>query len=508
METILSMLLLFCTCSFLLVLIKLGFSSTHKNLPPSPPSLPLIGHLHLYKKPLNRTLVSLSNQYGPILYLRFGSRPVLVISSPSAAEECLTKNDVTFANRPRLIAGKFMGNNYTTMPFASYGDHWRNLRRITTLEIFSSARLNMFSNIRHDEVKSLIKRLAGGCIHEYRTVEMKPWFFGLVLSIMMRSISGKSYYGEEHSEEAMRFEEIVEETFAMGGASNVVDFLPVLRWVGSRGTEKKFAELKRKRDEFLKELLEQQRRLKRNGGGGDGLVKMTLIDVLLTLQVNESDYYTDDIIIGIIWIMLSAGTDTSAGTMEWAMSLLLNNPEVIKKAQLEMDNNIEPGRLIQESDMSKLPYLQCIITETLRMYPAGPLLLPHESSHDCVVGGYTIPGGTMLLVNLWAIQNDPSLWNEPTKFKPERFEGLKETRDGFKLMPFGSGRRRCPGEGLAMHVLGLVLGTLIQCFDWERVGDDLVDMTEGSGLTLPKAQPLVAKCKPRAKMANLISQLE
>ena len=205
--------------------------------------------------------------------------------------------------------------------------------------------------------------------------------------------------------------------------------------------------------------------------------------------------------------MLSAGTDTSAGTMEWAMSLLLNNPEALVKAQAEIDSHLGKSRLIDELDMAELPYLRGIIKETLRMYPAAPLLVPHESSEECTVGGFRVPGGTMLLVNIWAIQNDPMLWAEPEKFKPERFQGPEGQRNEFMFSPFGAGRRGCPGEGLAIRVVGLALGSLIQCFEWERVGEEMVDMSEGTGLTMPKAHSLVAKCRPRPSMLNLLSQL-
>lgn len=168
--------------------------------------------------------------------------------------------------------------------------------------------------------------------------------------------------------------------------------------------------------------------------------------------------------------MLSAGTDTLSGTMEWAMSLLLNNPETIVKAQAEIDKHIGQSRLIEESDLANLPYLRGIINETLRMYPAGPLLPAHESSEECTVGGFRVPRGTMLLVNVRAIQNDPKIWAEPMKFKPERFLGLEERRDGFMLLPFRAGRRGCPGEGLATRIVGLALGSLIQCFGCKRDG--------------------------------------
>lgn len=205
--------------------------------------------------------------------------------------------------------------------------------------------------------------------------------------------------------------------------------------------------------------------------------------------------------------MLIAGSDTTVVTTEWALSLLVNNPDVLEKAQIEIDNHVGQDRLINESDIANLPYLRCIIAETMRLYPAGPLLVPHESSADCKVGGYFIPGGTMLIVNLWAIQNDPKLWEEPRRFVPERFEGFEGTRDGHKFMPFGSGRRACPGEGLAMRMMGLVLGSLLQCFNWERIGKELVDMTEGPGLTMPKLRPLVVRCQPRMTMASQLNQI-
>nr|WQI83140.1 CYP81B303 [Corydalis yanhusuo] len=500
---------------FLLFLALIFFTKrlfkTPKNLPPTPPSLPILGHLHLLKKPLHRTLSKFSNKFGPIISLRFGSRPVLVISSPSLAEECFTTNDVVFANRPRLLIGKHLGYNYTNLVWAPYGHNWRNLRKITTLEIFSSNRLQMFSNIRTDEVKSMVKRFGSGFENggEYRTVEMKQTLFELTLNVMMRMVAGKRYYGEEveDMEEAKRFREMVVETFYLAGASNIADFLGGLKWLGINGLEKRVVRLKEKRDVFFRGLIEE-RRAKTMMNNDEERSKLTMIDVLLSSQKNEPEYYSDQMIIGVIGVLLSAGTDTSAGTMEWAMSLLVNNPEVIKKAQAEIDIIVGQDRLLNESDLAKLPYLHAIIIETLRLYPAGPLLVPHESSEECTIGGYKIPRGTMLLVNLWAIQNDPKLWDEPRNFKPERFEGLEgERREGYKLMPFGTGRRGCPGEGLAMRVVGLGLGCLIQCFEWDRVGKELEDMTEGPGLTLPKAQPLEAKCRPRPNMVHLLSQL-
>ncbi|XP_060199367.1 cytochrome P450 81Q32-like [Lycium barbarum] len=495
-----------------LYIITKHFIRKFKNHPPAPFLVfPFIGHLYLFKKPLQRTLAKISNQHGPVLLLQFGSRKVLLVSSPSASEECFTKNDIIFANRPHLMAGKHLGYNFTSMAWSSYGDHWRNLRRITSVEMFSTHRLQMFHGIRVDEVKSMVKRLNSSAMAE-KSVDMKTMFFELMLNVMMRTIAGKRYYGEnvEDIEEATRFREMVQETFRIGGATNVGDFLPALKLL-VRKLEKSLVVLQQNRDEFMQDMIKNcRKRMKKEGTVTDSEIernKKSLIEVLLTLQEKEPEYYKDEIIRSLMLVLLAAGTDTSVGTMEWALSLMLNHPETLKKAQAEIDERIGHERLVDESDINNLPYLRCIINETFRMYPPGPLLVPHESSEETTVGGYRVPGGTMLLVNLWAIHNDPKLWDEPRKFKPERFEGLEGVRDGYKLMPFGSGRRSCPGEGLAVRMVALSLGCIIQCFDWQRIGNELVDMTEGTGLTLPKAQPLLAKCKPRPIMANLLSQI-
>ncbi|XP_065881476.1 cytochrome P450 81Q32-like [Euphorbia lathyris] len=491
---------------FLIIyLITTHFFSKIRNLPPSPfPTLPIIGHLHLLNKPLHRSLSLLSQRYGPVLLLHFGLRRVLVVSSPSIVEECFTKNDIVFTNRPRLLAGKHLGYDYTSLAWVPYGDLWRNLRKLSSLEILSSHRLQSLSTIRTSEVKLLIRRLYR---NKEEIVDLKSAFFELMLNMMMRMIAGKRYYGEnvEEVEEAARFQGIVRETFQLAGV-NLGDFVPLLGVL--KGEERRFVELQKKRDGFIQDLIEEHRKQMaiRSQSPCEERNK-TLIEVLLSLQESDSEWFTDQIIKSLMLALLGAGTDTSAATMEWAMSLLVNNPEILIKAQNQIDKLIGHDHLMSESDASKLPYLQCIINEVMRMYPAGPLLVPHESSRECYIGGYRIPSGTMLLVNLWSIQNDPKVWDEPQKFKPERFEGVEGGRDGFRLMPFGSGRRSCPGEGLALRMLALALGSLLQCFEWERVSQEMVDMTAGFGLTMPKAQALLVKCKPRPSMLEVLSQL-
>ncbi|ONI02892.1 hypothetical protein PRUPE_6G227000 [Prunus persica] len=463
----------------------------YKNLTPSPLSLPILGHLHLLKIPIHRTLQRLSQNHGPVISLWFGSQRVVIVSSSSAAQECFTKNDVVLANRPSMLIGKHLAYNNTTTATSQYGDHWRNLRRIGSTEIFSTSRLNAFLNVREDEVKHLLLKLSENVHDDFAKVELKSMFYELTFNIIMRMVAGKRYYGEDASvdkEEARQFREIMKEVFAYTGVANPVDFLPVLNWVGSeRGYEKKVMKLARKTDAFMQGLIDEHRSKDKNGS--------TMIDHLLSLQDSQPEYYSDQIIKGLILDMVLAGTDTSSVTLEWAMSNLFNHPDVLKRARAELDAQLGQERLVKEHDISKLPYLQSIISETLRLYPAAPILLPHFSTDDCAIGGYKVPRGTMVLVNAWAIHRDPKLWDDPQSFIPERFGSGYDLSS--QLMPFGLGRRSCPGSGLAQRTLGLTLGSLIQCFDWARISEKEIDMTEGKGFTMPKVMPLEVMCKAR-----------
>lgn len=202
--------------------------------------------------------------------------------------------------------------------------------------------------------------------------------------------------------------------------------------------------------------------------------------------------------------MLLAGTDTSSVTVEWAMTALLNHPDKLDKARAEIDNLVGDDRLINESDISKLPYLQHIISETMRLFPAAPMLVPHVASADCKIGGYDVPRGAMVIVNAWGIHRDPTVWDDPTSFRPERFEGGEIGAP--KLLPFGMGRRSCPGNVLALRMVTATVGSLIQCFEWRRIGRDMVDLAEGKGVSMPKAVPLEAMGKARKVVRTVLEQ--
>nr|XP_043614590.1 cytochrome P450 81Q32-like [Erigeron canadensis] len=481
--------------------------STKSNIAPSPSSLPIIGHLHLLNGLLHRILQNLSSKHGPIVALRFGNRPVIIISSPSAVEECFIENDIVLANRPLFLSGKYLHYDYTTIGFAPYGQLWRDLRRVMNLELFSTTRLKSYMGVREHEVRSFIKNLYQDIFEDYFTrVEMRSRIEAISFNILMIIVAQKRYYGNEVDdfEEASEFKDLTRDMFEILAEPNPGDFVPFLKWIDFRGFKKRLLELARKFDSFSQKLIDEIR-CKRRSSFLDQEKGKTFIDAMLSLQESQLEYYTDNIIKGNIMTLLQAGTDTSSVTIEWAMSLLLNHPNVLRKARAELNKYIGHERLVQEADLPNLPYLQCVINETLRLFPSAPLLVPHEPSEDCTIGGYNVARGTIVIVNAWAIHRDPAVWEDPLSFKPERFENVD--KEGYRFIPFGMGRRQCPGSGLAGRVVGLTLASLIQCFEWKRIGEELVGLSEGNGLTMPKKEPLQAMCKTRKEMSHVLKNL-
>ena len=195
--------------------------------------------------------------------------------------------------------------------------------------------------------------------------------------------------------------------------------------------------------------------------------------------------------------LLAAAMDTSATTIDWALTELMRHPRIMKKVQKELENVVGLERMVDESDLDSLEYLDMVVKETMRLHPALPLMVPHESLEDCTINDYHIPRKSRLLINVWAIGRDPSVWTEPDKFNPERFFGSSIDLRGhdFELIPFRSGRRSCPRMQLGLPVVRLVLAQLVHCFNWELPNDMLpteLDMTEEFGLTTPRAKHLLA----------------
>ncbi|CAL4898258.1 unnamed protein product [Urochloa decumbens] len=477
-------------------------TNSHGRRTPTPPALPVLGHLHLLKKPLHRCLAALASRYGDgggLLHLKFGAKPVVLITSPAVADECFTVHDVALADRPGLASRRMLTEDCPAISIANYGPFWRQLRRLATVHALCAHRLASTAAVRDAEARAMAARLCRG--GPGAAVSIKAAAFEFAVNVIMTMVAGERM----PEEQVLRFKELTEAGSAAIGAANRQDYLPALRLLDLGRTARRLAAIAKARRQFSQSLIDDYRR-RHPSGTSEIETPRTVIGDLLRQQQEVSPEPLDDVVVRTVCLsLLQAGTDTSSSTIEWVMALLLNNPDVLKKAIDEIHSTVGTSRLLQESDLGNLPYLRCIITETLRLYPLGPNLIPHEASRDCVIAGHAVVRGTMVLVDAYSMQRDPNMWKDPEKFMPERF--MDENPDGGRrwMMPFGMGRRRCPGEGLALRTMGMALGIMLQCFKWEREKE--VDMSEGSGITMPMAVPLVAVCRPCARMQSLLKTI-
>jgi hypothetical protein len=331
-------------------------------------------------------------------------------------------------------------------------------------------------------------------------VDVRSMVAALIFDMIVRIVTDKSCLGGE--EEVQEFKELIKHTTSLLGAFNAGDYFPFLRWLDLQGCERAMKKLSKRRDEILQRVINAHRdRAKME------MVEKnkSLVDVLIHLvDKGEADFCSNDTIIKATTIsMIIAAMETSSNVAEWAMASLLQRPDALKRAQEELDIVIGRDRVLEESDLPNLKYLEAIVKETLRLYPAGPLLLPRVATEPCTIGGYHVPAGTRLMVNAWVIHRDPAMWDRPNEFEPERFMKYSSSIldvDGhdFRYIPFGYGRRSCPGMSLAMVMLPFIVGRLLQSFHWSiPQGGGRLSMEEAPSIALSKAVPLQSAIKPR-----------
>ncbi|XP_038899384.1 cytochrome P450 CYP82D47-like [Benincasa hispida] len=489
-------------------------AKAHPNkLPPEPThSWPLIGHLHLLSTvdPTHITFAKMADAYGPIFTLKLGMSRALIVSNWEIAKECFTTNDRVFASRPKLVASKLLGYDHAMIGLSPYGSHWRHVRKIVTLELFTNHRVEQLQHIRIFEVQTSIKKLYELCVKNRNNnenkalVEMKTWFGDITLNTVFRIVVGKQFStavdGSGNGKEDYRktFRDYFE-WFAVFVPS---DLFPFLKWLDLGGHEKAMKKTAKMVDEVFDKWIEEHQQ-KRNFGKVE-MKEQDFMDVMLSdvkddkqPSKHDANIVTKATCLGLIL----AGSDTTTITMVWALSLLLNNQEVVRRAQRELDEHVGRQRQVRESDIKNLVYLQAIVKETLRLYPAAPILFPHESLKDCVVAGYHIPAGTRLIVNVQKLQRDPQIWEDPSKFHPERFLTTHKDIDvrgqNLQLIPFGSGRRMCPGISFALQLMHLTLANLLHGFEISRPSKELLDMEESVGMTSIKKNPLKVVLTPR-----------
>ncbi|KAM7494937.1 hypothetical protein LguiB_029546 [Lonicera macranthoides] len=483
------------------LLLKLLLHPRRPNkLPPGPKPWPVIGNLHQVGPNPHRSFHSLSKTYGPLLLLRFGSRPVVVASSPHMAELFLKTHDLVFASRPTTAAGKYTSYNYSDMLWAPYGPHWRQARQIYLTEILSPKKLETYEYILEEEKKSFIRRLY--TIGGDESIKLREELTRYTLSSISRMVLGNKDFGISVRIEELQ--EMLDEWFFLNGVFNIGDWIPWLGFLDLQGYVKRMKGLSRKFEKFHNYVISDHKG--NNNKRRELGEKEDMVDVLLKLanDPNLEVKLTNDCVKGLIQNLLAGGTDTSATTVEWAILELLKHPNILKRATQELQNVIGNQRWVQEKDFSQLPYIESIIKETLRLHPLTTLLPPHFAIENCKIDGYDIPKGTTVFVNTWSIGRDPKCWDEPEEFKPERFLGENANIDitgrSFELLPFGSGRRRCPGYRLGLKVVRSTLANLLHGFVWKLPNDmkaEDICMEEFYGLTTHPRVSLSLILEPR-----------
>ncbi|PHT80845.1 hypothetical protein T459_13860 [Capsicum annuum] len=315
-------------------------------------------------------------------------------------------------------------------------------------------------------------------------------------------VFGKKYMDDEFDERG--FKDVIEETVILTATPDMGEFIPFLDVFDLQGLTHRMKELAKIFDDFLEKVIYEHVQDSKE----DKQTKDIVDTMMNIMQSGEAEFEFDRRNVKAIMLdMLIASMDTSATTIDWIFTELIRHPKVMKKLQNELEQIVGLNRMVEESDLEKLVYLDMVIKEGFRLHPIAPLLVPHESIEDCTIDGFDIPKGSRILVNTWAIGRDPEIWPEPEKFMPERFVGSNIDLRGrdFQLLPFGSGRRSCPGLHLGLTIVRLVLAQLVHCFDWELPNDmkpNDLDMTEKFGLVMARAQHL--RAIPTHRLENIL----
>ncbi|EOA30355.1 hypothetical protein CARUB_v10013477mg [Capsella rubella] len=462
------------------------------DLPPSPPSLPVIGHLHLLLSVLvHRSLQKLSTKYGSILYVRVFSFPVVLVSSASVAYEIFRTHDVNISSRgfpptdDTLFAGSF---SFISAP---YGDYWKFMKKLLVTNLLGPQALERSRGVRTDELDRFYKNLFDKAMKK-ESVEICAEVLKLGNNSICKMIMGRSC--SEENGEAERVRALVTELDALTKKILLANMLRMgFKKLVVALFKKEMMDVSCRFDELLERILvEHEEKLNMHHQGAD------LMDTLLAAYRDENAEYkiSRNHIKSFFSDLLFASTDTLVQTTQWAMAEIINNLIVLERLRGEIDSVVGKTRLIQETDLPNLPYLQAVVKEVLRLHPPGPLF-GRFSQEGCRVGGFYVAEKTTIMVNAYAVMRDPGSWEDPDEFKPERFlassrsEQEKERREqAIKYIPFGSGRRSCPGENLACFFIGTAIGVMVQGFEW-RIKEEKINMAEAViGLSLTMAHPL------------------
>ncbi|XP_019174216.1 PREDICTED: cytochrome P450 CYP82D47-like [Ipomoea nil] len=503
--------------AFYVVFHYLANSSKPRRKQKSPPEAggawPILGHLHIFRggsKLPHIALGELADKYGPAFTIRMGVQRVLVVSDWKLAKELSTTHDVNISSRPKFRAGKHLGYNDTMLLLAPYGPYLRGIRKLISSELLSNRRLEQLKHIRLSEIKTSVKDLYKLWTEKKNSdpfgrvrVEMKEWFRDLTFNVLLRMVVGKRCFGTlavGEEEEGRRCQRVIRDFVKCLGTFVLADALPFLGWLDIGGYEKVMKEVAKEMDSLAEEWL-QEHRLKKDAMDED---EKDFMDVMLS-RIEEIDLNgcsADTAVKSTCMVLIAGGADTPMVMLTWTLSLIMNHPHVLKRAQEELDMVVGKERKVNESDIDHLMYLRAIVKETFRLYPGGPLGVSRVFTKDCtIMSDFHVPKDTWLFFNVWKLQRDPQVWSSPIEFKPERFINCNKEIDvlgrDFELIPFGTGRRICPGTTSALQILHLVLANLLHSFVLSNVSNKAIDMTETAGLNNLKGTPLEIYIAPR-----------
>ncbi|KAL9431603.1 hypothetical protein AB3S75_026739 [Citrus x aurantiifolia] len=503
MALLIVMIILLCLPIFLFFVLRRHVTSSYaSSLPPGPKGLPFIGNLHQFdaSKP-HVSFWELSKKYGPLMSLRLGFVPTLIVSSAKMAKETLKAHDLQFSGRPASLATQRLTYNGLDLIFSPYGEYWREIRKICVVHLFNSIRAQNFRPIREDEVSRMIESISKSAAAS-KQVNLSEITMSLSCNTICRLAFGKrSDDNEEAISGRSRFHTLLSEIQALSIAFFVTDYFPFMGWIDKlTGMMRRLENNVQESDRFYQELIDEHLDPKRTKAD---MQQEDLVDVLLQIRKHRGFKVdlTLDHIKAVLMNIFVAGTDTSAATLVWTMTYLMKHPRVMKKVQEEIRSLVGGNKsFVDEDDVQELHYLKAVVKETMRLQPPAPLLVPRETTEKCIIDGYEIPAKTLVYVNAWAIGRDPEAWENPEEFNPERFidRSVDFIGQNFEFIPFGAGRRICPGMHLGIASVDLALANLLYKFDWEMppgMKKQDLDFDSLSGITVHKKNFLVLLAK-------------
>ncbi|KAL9259534.1 Trans-cinnamate 4-monooxygenase-like protein [Drosera capensis] len=479
------------------------FRRRGRRLPPGPLPVPVFGNWLQVGDDLNhRNLTDLAKRFGDIFLLRMGQRNLVVVSSPELAREVLHTQGVEFGSRTRNVVFDIFTGEGQDMVFTVYGEHWRKMRRIMTVPFFTNKVVQQYRFGWEDEARRVVEDVKKDTEAAKGGIVLRRRLQLMMYNNMYRIMFDRRFESQDdplfNKLKALNGER---SRLAQSFEYNYGDFIPVLRPF-LRGYLKICKEVKERRLQLFKDyFVDEHKKLSSTRGSTNNELKCAIDHILEAQQKGEIN---EDNVLYIVENINVAAIETTLWSIEWGIAELVNHPKIQQKLREELDSTLGHGVQVTEPDIQKLPYLQAVVKETLRLRMAIPLLVPHMNLHDAKLGGYNIPAESKILVNAWWLANNPALWKKPEEFRPERFleEEAKVEPSGndFRYLPFGVGRRSCPGIILALPILGIIIGRLVQNFELlPPPGESKIDTSEKGGqfsLHILKHSTIVLK--PRA----------